>query len=80
MNRPPQGAEFEINREAVRRYFYTIHLLYILLVGAWFFGLGFVAAAIHAVTWGPILSRQQADACGTGWREGPFASTRASWS
>ena len=62
MNRPSQGAVFEIDREAVRRYFYTMHLMYILLVGAWFVGLGFLVAAVHAVTWGPSLSRQQAGA------------------
>jgi membrane protein YdbS with pleckstrin-like domain len=46
----------------VQRYFYWSHILLIVVVGVWFMGAGIPLAALHAFTWGPILSRRQAEA------------------
>lgn len=57
---PEQGG-YAIERERVARYFRWSHILFLLLVGIWFFGAGLVAAVIYCFTWGTWLPRKQAD-------------------
>jgi membrane protein YdbS with pleckstrin-like domain len=52
--------EFSIKREQVARYFYYIQILMILLIGVWFLGIGIIIAIIFAFTFGPWLSKKQA--------------------
>ena len=55
--------EIEVgDREAVATYFYWLQILLILVVGIWLFGLGIVAAIVHALWTGPWLTKKQADA------------------
>jgi len=53
---------FSIQREGVARYFYITQILMIIVVGIWFLGIGLILAAIHAVTFGPWLSKKQSQA------------------
>jgi putative membrane protein len=54
--------EFPIQRHRIREYYYWLHILYILLVGIWFVGIGLVIALIYAFTWGLYLPGKQAEA------------------
>jgi putative membrane protein len=62
MNTADRSEMFEIQRGPVARYFYWSQILLILLIFIWFVGAGIPLALIFAVTWGPSLSRRQADA------------------
>lgn len=60
MKSPPNI--YPMQRGRVARYFYWQHVLFILLVGIWFFGLGLVVAIIYALTLGVWLPQKQAEA------------------
>ena len=52
---------FEIQRPQVGRYFYWTSILVMAVMGAFIFGFGALAALVYAWTFGPWLSRKQAD-------------------
>jgi putative membrane protein len=52
---------FEIQRPQVRRYFYWGAILGTAAMGALIFGFGALAAPVYALTFGPWLSRRQAE-------------------
>ncbi len=54
--------EFQVQREQIARYFYYINILMIIVVGIWFMGAGLVLAILYALTFGPWLSKKQAQA------------------
>jgi len=54
--------EFAVQREATTRYFYWAQILFIIIVGIWFLGIGLAVAILFALTLGPWLSRRQAEA------------------
>jgi len=62
MTTPGSEEAFDIERASAGWYFYFGTILFILLVGIWFFGLGIIVAVIYAVTFGPWLSTAQAQA------------------
>jgi putative membrane protein len=62
MGTPENIGGFEVQRGSLERYFYFSQILFILLVGVWFFGLGILVAIVHAFTLGPWLSKRQAAA------------------
>jgi len=51
-----------VQREATTRYFYWAQILFIIIVGIWFLGIGLAVAILFALTLGPWLSRRQAEA------------------
>ena len=53
--------EFTVQRAPATRYFYWSQILFIIVVGVWFIGIGIPIALIHAFTLGPWLSRRQAE-------------------
>ncbi len=59
MNNEPEG--YRIHRYRVARYFLWSHILFIILVGVWFFGAGLVLAVLYPMTLGAWLPRRQAD-------------------
>jgi putative membrane protein len=60
MHHDPTG--YAVQRDHVARYFYWTHILAILLMGIWFFGIGLVVAVLYAVTLGTWLPQRQATA------------------
>jgi membrane protein YdbS with pleckstrin-like domain len=56
-----EPSDYAVERERVARYFYWAHILFILLVGIWFFGAGLVVAVIYAITLGTWLPKKQAE-------------------
>ncbi len=52
---------FEIQRPQVRWYFYWTSILLLALIGVFVFGFGALAAPVYAFTFGPWLSRRQAE-------------------
>lgn len=55
------GETFDIQRPQVRWYFYWVSFLMIALLGVFIFGFGALAAPAYALTFGPWLSRRQAE-------------------
>ncbi len=62
--------DFQIQRNKVAQYAFWVHIMSILLVGVWFFGLGIVVALVYAYTIGKWLPQKQADALQY-WLDGP---------
>ena len=60
MTEMPPDSRFEVDREAVARYFFRGQVLSMLVIGIWLFGLGLIAAIVHIVYTGPRLTRRQA--------------------
>ena len=60
MNAMPNA--YVVQRDQVALYFYWLHILSIILIGIWFFGLGLVVAIIYAFTVGVWLPQKQAQA------------------
>ncbi|MBN1807920.1 MAG: PH domain-containing protein [Planctomycetes bacterium] len=57
-----ENLEFSIDRDAVTNYLLWSHVIIILLVTVWFFGIGIVFAVLYYFTIGKWLPRKQADA------------------
>ena len=60
MNAPANA--YAVQRDRVARYIYWLHILLIILIGIWFFGLGLVVAIIYAFTFGVWLPQKQSQA------------------
>ena len=58
----PESDGYEIQRDKVARYYFWLPIIFIVLIGLWFFGAGIVVAIIYAYTIGKWLPQKQADA------------------
>jgi len=61
---------YRIQREKVARYFFWMHILLIIAVGIWVFGIGLIAALVYAFSIGEWLPQKQANALRY-WLDGP---------
>ena len=58
----PTANAYAVQRDRVAHYFYWQHIVFIILIGIWFFGLGLVVAIVYAFTVGVWLPQKQAQA------------------